>query len=191
MRPKPSTGKQSGMDKSRFCPVSLGTIVMIVGLLIFGGWKVLVPSKVTVERTIEASGEPRVKRQASIEDLLSWSLELELAEAQKQSLKELLKKEHLELKPVEDKITTVTEDFNKFVQGSNNQQVSIPEIKGAASAIAPLSIRKRQIITDYSAAGWSVLTPYQKKLAGKFAKAKSTQLSIDSQSVCEEQATAK
>lgn len=149
-----------------------GTIFLIVSLLVIGGWRLLHPSKVIVERQIETSTDINFKRKPDLFTLLSWSQDLNLRVAQEEALKKLLKAEQTELKPVEDEISKVSESFNQFASKHAGGAASLTEMQAAARPISELSLAKRQIEQGFAERGLAILDANQKEKTRQLWEAK-------------------
>ncbi|MBI4533501.1 MAG: hypothetical protein HY711_06095 [Candidatus Melainabacteria bacterium] len=149
-------------DKRRLRQFGPGTIVLIIGLLVIGCWRLFNPPRVLIERALETSGEPYVERKPSVSDLLAWSGELHLSMSQKDSLGKLLEEEKVKLTDVEDKIVKVTQEFNDFVSKHQTGGAGLEELKGAAEPILELSRQKRRIEQGFVEMGLAVLDKVQK-----------------------------
>jgi hypothetical protein len=165
---KQSAPNAQGRAKSRL--IGPGTVIVIVGLLVFGGWKLFVPAKVTIERRIETSSMADFKRKPSISDLLSWSSDVKLTAGQKHSLEKLLQDEQAEMAPILVEISKATKDFNQYVDNHKASGVNVNEIQKQAAPISELGLKKRQIEQAFAARALALLDMQQKNRAGKLAE---------------------
>jgi hypothetical protein len=149
-----------------------GTIFLIVSLLVIGGWRLLHPSKVIVERQIETSTDINFKRKPGLSTLVSWSQDLNLSAAQEGALKKLFKEEQTELKPVEDEISKVTESFDQLSSKRASGPASLMELQAAARPISELSLAKRQIEQGFAERGLAILDATQKEKSRQLWEAK-------------------
>lgn len=152
-----------------------GTIFLIMSLLVIGGWRLLHPPKVMIERQVETS-ETNFKRKPAVSDLLTWSEDLSLRAVQKEALKKLLNEEQVKLKPIDQEIGKVTQVFNQFATKHAGEPSSLKELQGAAQPISELSLEKRLIEQGFAERGLGVLDEAQKKKAGQLWEAKLAQL---------------
>lgn len=148
------------------------TIFLIISLLVVGGWQFMHQAKVTVQRQIQTSTEITFKRKPSLTSLLSWSQDLNLSAAQKESLALLLSEEQIKLKPVEKEISKVTQEFNEFASKHAGGPASFKELRTVAQPISELSRNKRQIEQGFAVRGLDVLDEAQKEKASRLWEAK-------------------
>lgn len=172
---KQETGEY-GRSKRRPRLLGRGTIFLIVGILLIGGWRKLHPPKVMIERQVETSEEIGFKRKPAVSDLLYWSQDLNLRATQEDSLRNLLKKEQVKLKPVEEKIGQVTQEFNQFAAKHAAEPGGLKELQSAAQPISELSLKKRQTEQSFAERGFGILDVTQKEKARQLWEAKRSRM---------------
>lgn len=149
-----------------------GTIFLVISLLVIGGWQLLHPPKVNVQRQVEISTDINFKRKPSLSDLLSWSSQLDLKTTQEESLKKLLAGQERELKPLEAEIAKVMQEFNQFAGKQTGESVPLEQLKTAAQPISELSRTKRDIEQSFAHKGLGILEEKQKDKAEQLWQAK-------------------
>jgi hypothetical protein len=167
-------GEQSSLIKRRV--FSRGTVFLLISLLMIGGWRLLHPPKVTIQRQVDISGEMHFERKPALSDLLSWSKDLNLREAQEVSLKKLLQEEQLQVKPIEEEIGKVTQEFNQFATQRQSKSAGMEEFQAAAQPISALSRDKRQIEQSFAEQGLGILDTPQRETARQLWEATLTRM---------------
>jgi hypothetical protein len=142
-----------------------GTIATIIGLLLIVGWQLLVPPKVTIERRVETSGQATVERKPSISELLSWSNDLQLTAAQKESLAKLSREEAAKLAPITSRIARAMHEFTKFGEQHKSMGVRLHDLQAEVAPIQMLSRQKRVMEHYLANQGWVILTEDQRQKA--------------------------
>jgi hypothetical protein len=158
---KPAHGGQWSMIKRRV--FGRGTIFLLVSLLVIGGWRLLYPPKVTIQRQVDMGEDMHFQRKPALADLLSWSKELNLRDTQEVSLKKLLQEEQVQLKPIEGEISNVMQEFNQFAAQRQGKSAGMDEFQAAAQPISELSRKKRQIEQNFAEQGLGILDETQEQ----------------------------
>lgn len=145
--------------------VGPSTFVMVFAVLCFGGWQLLSPHQVQIERRVEKGASRSMLRTPGPSDLLAWKKELSLGEKQVAELIGIAAEEKRSLAPLESEIKEKMDEFERWAKTEGRQ--SVAELQSAAAPISQLSLRKRELTWMYSQRGLNLLSPSQKILSQK------------------------
>lgn len=138
------------------------TIMILIGVLMIGGSKLLQPNKVTVNHEITSSGEA-IKRAPTMAYLLSRAKELGLSGKQVEKLESLELEESVALQPAKAAVQSLLHQFNETADQSGHMPMAT--VQSIAAAVKEPSRRIRMITAAYNARGLDLLNPSQREVA--------------------------
>ena len=142
-----------------------GTIAMIVCLILLVSWNLLRPSKVRIERKVEASGEKRLDRKPTPALLLLWKNRLGLNPQQIIELQRCESERQKELAPLNTAVSDAISPLKSTQMQSSNSKIDIGQLNAIAAQIKAPSRQLRAVEISFSERGWSILNQRQKQQA--------------------------
>lgn len=160
-----------------------GTIAMIVCLILLVSWNLLRPSKVRIERKVEASGDTRLERKPSSALLLLWQVQLGLSAQQVIDLQRCESARQRELAPLNAEVKEAISPL-QLTQGQPvNSKVDIGQLKAIAAQIKAPSRQLRAVEVSFSERGWSILSQKQRQQAQGIRLATSKSVQVQKEAV--------
>lgn len=140
-----------------------GTIAMIVCLILLVSWNLLRPSKVIIERKVEASGETRLARKPSPALLLLWKAQLGLSPQQIIELQHCESERQRELAPLNAAVKEAISPLQSTQEQPSNSKVDTGQLTAIAAQIKAPSRQLRAVEVTFSERAWSILNQMQKQ----------------------------
>ncbi|MBP9811713.1 hypothetical protein KBF38_25660 [bacterium] len=160
-----------------------GTIAMIVCLILLVSWNLLRPSKVRIERKVEASGESRLVRKPSPALLLMWKDQLGLSPKQVIELQHCESERQRELVPFNAAVKEAIGSLQSTQEQPSNNKVDIGQITAIAAQIKAPSRQLRAVEVSFSERAWSVLNQKQRQQAQDIRLALSKSVQVQKEAV--------
>ncbi len=155
-----------------------GTIAMIVCLILLVSWNLLRPSKVRIERKVEASGENRLDRKPTPALLLLWKDQLALSPQQLIELQRCANERQKELAPLNAAVKEAISPLQSTQEQPSNNKVDIGQLNAIASQINAPSRQLRAVEVSFSERAWSILSQKQRQQAQEIRLALSKSVQV-------------
>ena len=149
-----------GSVKGRFS--GAGTAAMLIALSGLLASQLFFSPKVTIERKVEPGDGAHIVRSPSPAQLLAWSTELQLSDAQIVRMKGLDNAEKLSLAPISSLIIKAEKEFDLFMRDQSQRAFGLTEIQVKAKPLSELSLQKRQLESKFSDQAFAALASGQK-----------------------------
>lgn len=160
-----------------------GTIAMIVCLILLVSWSLLRPTKVRIERKVEASGENRLERKPTPALLLLWKVQLGLSPQQVIDLQRCESERQRELAPLSAEVKAAINLLQSTQALSSNSKVDIGQLTSIAAQIKAPSRQLRAVEVSFSERGWSILSQKQRQQAQDIRLAMSKSVQVQKEAV--------
>ena len=160
-----------------------GTIAMIVCLILLVSWNLLRPSKVKIERKVEASGENRLDRKPTPALLLLWKDQLGLSARQVIELHRCESERQRELAPLNAAVKEAISPLQSTQEQPSNSKVDVGQLTAIAARLKAPSSQLRAVEVSFSERGWSILNQKQKQQAQEIRLASSKSVQVQKEAV--------
>lgn len=142
-----------------------GTIAMIICLILLVSWNLLRPSKVRIERKVEASGENKLERRPTPALLLLWKDQLALSSHQVIELQRCESERQKVLTPLNAAVQKAIGPLPSTQEQSSNKNIDLGQLTAIAAQIKAPSRQLRAVEVSFSERGWSILNQRQRQQA--------------------------